>query len=217
MKHKKSLSFFLVAVLTLFLLLAGCMGRKYVEKRTFLLDVSRNGAVSPSESNGVLRVRTLRVSPQYENKGFVYRTGDMSYRSDFYNEFFTSPDSMITEKVREWLAGSGLFQNVVDFSGQVEPTHILEGEVIDLYGDYARGTQPRAVLAIGLLLLHDVSGRSEIVLQKRYRKEVPLKGDSPEDLVEGWTKALRQVLTDFERHLRETLSKSRHQQESARI
>jgi len=111
MKRTRSWSISLMAVLALFLLLAGCMGRRYVEKRTFLLDVSRDGTVSTAERNVVLRVRTLRVSPRYEGKGFVYRMANFNYESDFYNEFFTSPDSMITEEVRQWLAESGLFQN----------------------------------------------------------------------------------------------------------
>ena len=43
--------------------------------------------------------------------------------------------SMIAEEVREWVAGSGLFQNVANASGRVEPDHLLEGRITALYGD----------------------------------------------------------------------------------
>lgn len=181
-----------------------------MEKQTFLLDASRNQAGSPSESKAILRVRTLRVSPRYEGKSFVYRTGDLSYESDYYNEFFTPPDTMVTEEVREWLAASGLFGQVVDFTGEVEHTHILEGEVIDLYGDYSErgGSRPKAALGIEFLFVEDVSGQPKLIFQKRYRKAVPVQGTAPAALVQGWNEALQKILTDLEGDLRESVLKT---------
>jgi ABC-type uncharacterized transport system auxiliary subunit len=208
MKRIKTLAICILAVVTVPFLVLGCMGRRHVEKDTFVLDVSRSAAGSLSGSDAVLRVRTLRVSPRYEGKGFVYRTGDLSYKSDYYNQFFAQPDAMITEEVREWLERSGLFRQVLDYTAQVEHTHILEGEVLDLYGDFSRGIQPKASLGMEFFFLEDVSGRSRAIFQKRYRKEVPLKGDSAEALVKGWNEALANILTDLERDLRETAFKA---------
>lgn len=202
MRQNRLLAIF-VSVLMLGFLVSGCMSRKYVERRSYALEISRDEVASPSESEAVLRVRTFRVSPRYEGKRLVYRS-DGSYESDFYNEFLTSPDTMITEEVRQWLAGSGLFQQVVDFSGQIEPTHILEGTVTDLYGDFSEGSQPRAALQMEFFLIQEVSGRSRVVFQNRYRQEVRIKRDSPEELVQGWNQALTYILADFERDLRET-------------
>ncbi|MBW2057559.1 MAG: membrane integrity-associated transporter subunit PqiC [Deltaproteobacteria bacterium] len=206
MTKKSTLSVFLAGLLVFLSVLPGCLSRSYVEKHTYMLDVSRDGEVAPPENGIVLRVRKLRISPQYEGTGFVYRTGDLSYQSDFYNEFFTSPDSMITEEVLAWLAKSGLFQHVVDYTDQMESTYVVEGTITDLYGDYSRGTQAKGVMAVELFFIEDVAGRSRILLQKRYRREIPLKGDSPEALVEGWNKALQHILRQFESDLRETLS-----------
>jgi len=149
MKHRLPSTLFVCFVI-FFPLLPGCLGVQpsLPEKHTFVLDVSRQSESVPPQSEAVLRIRTFGISPQYEGRGFVYRTGDLSYQSDFYNEFLTSPGSLIAEQVRQWLADSGIFGQVVDFSGQVAPTHILKGKVIDLYGDYSRGTQPRAALEI---------------------------------------------------------------------
>jgi cholesterol transport system auxiliary component len=199
-----------VGVLVLLLFLTGClgMGRNSVEKRTFVLNAGRQGEVGSSATGAILRVRKFRVSPRYEGKGFVYRTGDLRFESDFYREFFTPPASLITEEVRKWLAESGPFEVVMDLSGQTGPMYILEGEIIDLYGDYNRGSLPRAVMDIRFFLINDVSGRSEMVFQKRYRKEPPLKSDSPDALVQGWNEALSQILTDLERDLRQVVLKT---------
>jgi uncharacterized lipoprotein YmbA len=192
-----------VAVVALTLMLSGCMSRQYVEKQTFGLEVSR-GQPATAESEAILRVRTFRVSPRYEGKKFVYRGESLSYETDFYNEFLTSPDTMITEEVRQWLADSGLFQQVVGFSGQVQPTHILEGTITDLYGDFSeRGSPGRAALQIEFYLSEDIAGRSEPVFHNRYRQEVRIQKDSPEELVQGWNRALARILTDFEEDLRE--------------
>jgi cholesterol transport system auxiliary component len=192
-----------MAVFALIFIVSGCMSRQYVKRQTFALEVSRGEAAS-SESQAILRVRTFRVSPRYEGKQFVYREDTLSYESDFYNGFLTSPDTMITEEVRQWLADSGLFEQVVDFVGQVTPTHILEGEITDLYGDYTRdrGTQPKAAMAIRFFLINDIGGRMEIVFQKHYRREVPVKGETATALVDGWNNALEKILTDFEADLR---------------
>ncbi len=203
MKRIKTSSICFLAVVAVPIVVSGCMGRKYVERDTYALDVSRPGPVSSFETDAVLRVRTLRVSPRYESKGFVVRSGDLSYKSDYYSQFLVSPDTMITEEVREWLEGSGLFRQVIDYTGQVEHTHVLEGEVIDLYGDFSRGTQPKAVMAVRFLFIHDTPGRSESLLQKHYRRELPIGIDTGEALVEGWNKALKHILTDLERDLRE--------------
>ncbi len=197
------MSIFVVGTVIVPFLAAGCMKRQYVKRDTYALDVSRPGPVSSVETDAVLRVRTLRVSPRYESKSFVYRSGDLSYETDYYNQFFASPDIMITEEVREWLQGSGLFRQVFDYTGQAEHTHVLEGEVIDLYGDFSRGTQPKAAIDVRFRLIRDTPGRSEILFQKHYRRELPVGIDTAEALVGGWNKALEDILTDLEKDLRE--------------
>jgi uncharacterized lipoprotein YmbA len=196
---------FWTVCLTVVLILVGCAGRSAVERSTFVLDVARSGEASASGSDGVLRVRTLRVSPKYEGKGFVYRSGDLLFETDYYNQFFTPPDTMITEEVRDWLLSSGLFRQVVDYTGQAEHTHILEGEVLELYGDYSErgGSRPKAALGIEFFFMEDVSGESKVLLQKRYRRSVPAQGQAPSAMVQGWNDALEKILMDLEEDLGE--------------
>jgi cholesterol transport system auxiliary component len=209
MKRKTLLT---IGIFILFSLSTGCINleRSYIEKRYFILEASSDVNISSPDSNTVLTVRRLRVSAKYEDKGFVYRLKELSYESDFYNEFFISPVSMFTEEIRKRLAVSGLFKHVVDPSSLLDSTYVLEGAVTALYGDYRVSTAPKAVMEIQFLLLQETDSNPKIIFQSQYHKEEPLKGNTPDALVKSWNEALSQILTEFETDLKENLPKTKH-------
>lgn len=185
-------------------LLNGCMdfGKEIPEKRFFMLDVSRQGPESRTEGRGVLKVRRFRISPEFDGKGFVYQIGPTGYESDYYNEFFIPPAEMITEKVREWLEGSGLFKNVVRASSGLEANYLLEGEILSLYGDYREGAESRAALKMQLRFFREAESHTEVIFSTKYQMSVPLKEKTPEELVSGWNEGLRQILTALESEIK---------------
>lgn len=201
-----------IGIFILFFLLSGCINleRSYIEKRYFVLEASRDEDISSPDTDAILKVRRFRVSAKYEGKGLVYRTRDLSYESDFYNEFFIPPASMFTEEIRKRLAGAGLFKHVVDTSSLLDSTYILEGAVTALYGDYRVNTAPKAVMEIKFLLLQETDTNPEIAFQRQYHKEEPLKGNTPDALVKSWSTAFNLILTEFETDLKENLSKTKH-------
>ena len=196
---------FFIGHLALPFFLTGCFNfnKSFPEKRFYVLSASRGEGLLLSQSDAVLRIRRFRVSPRFEGKGFVYRKGNLNYASDFYNEFFTSPASMIAEEVDKWLKGSGLFQYVLSSSSPVEPTVELEGVINALYGDFRDTQVPKAVLEIQFYLVRNVSSRPVIVFQKTYHEEIFIKGNSPDALVTGWNLALEHILTKFETNLKD--------------
>ena len=203
MMMKKTSIIFFIGLLVLSFFLTGCFNfnKNYPEKHFFVLSAKRGEKFPASKSDAILRVSRFRVSPGFEGKSFVYRKGDSNYTSDFYNEFFISPAPMITEEVRKWLTGSGLFQLVMSSSSPVEPTMELEGVISALYGDYRNTEVPKAVLEIQFLLVGDVSSQPVIVFQKTYHEEAHIKGNSPDSLVAGWNLALEHILTQLETDL----------------
>ncbi len=197
--------FLIISILTfiLFPLLAGCVNleKSYPGKRYFMLDVSPNKDIVSHDSEKALTVRRIRVTPKYGGKGLVYRLGELSYESDFYNEFFISPVSMFTEEIRKRLSGSGLFKFVVAPSSILDTTYILESMVTSLYGDYRVKTAPKAVMEIQFFLLHETDNSPNIIFQNRYHKEESLKGNTPEALVTSWNSVFNQILSEFESDL----------------
>jgi len=207
---RKTLLILTFGIFILFPLSIGCVNleRSYIEKHYFVLDSSPAEDISSPDTGKVITVRRLRVSPKYEGKGLVYRLKELSYETDYYNEFFISPVSMFTEEIRKRLAGSGLFKNVVDPSSLLDSTYVLEGAVTALYGDYRASTAPKAVMEIQFLILQQTDVNPEIVLQRQYHKEEPLNGSTPDALVKSWNTALNQILTEFENDLKEYISKT---------
>jgi cholesterol transport system auxiliary component len=196
------------AVLLPFLFCSACVSleRSYPEKRYFVIDVGDSAQPSKAEGNQTLLVSGLRISPRYADKSFVYRTSEAGYESDFYNQFLTSPDTMLSEEVRKGLAASPAFKYVIGPSNQLQPNYILEGSVNALYGDFRNLNAPSAVLEIEFFLHNEVSANPGVVMQKRYMKTVPLSGRSPDALVKGWSHALGAILTDLNTDLQKVKS-----------
>jgi len=187
------------AALLLFVLSAGCVSleRSYPEKRYFVVELAENTQRSNPAGDQTLLVSGLRVSPRYADKSFVYRTSEAGYESDFYNQFLTSPDIMLSEELRKGLAASPAFKYVVGPSSQLQPNYVLEGSVNALYGDFRNLDKPTAVLEIEFFLHNEDIVNPGIVLQKRYTKTASISGRSPEALVKGWSQALGAILTEL--------------------
>jgi uncharacterized lipoprotein YmbA len=181
----------------LLIVLSGCVSfeRNYPDQHYFVLEVKRNVNPSTTPGNGVVEVADVRISPRYTEKSFVYRTSEARYESDFYNQFLVAPAVLITEEIRKGLAQSHVFRHVIGSSNQLQPTLVLEAAVNDLYGDFRNGSAPKAVLEIEFFLSKETDSRPQIIMEKRYAKSVDLSGRSPEALVQGWNRALEEILT----------------------
>jgi cholesterol transport system auxiliary component len=201
--------FLIIFTLTLmvFPFLTGCINldKSYPGKRYFVLHASSDKDISSHDTGKILTVRRIRVIPRYEGKGLVYRLDELSYESDFYNEFFISPVSIFTEEIRKRLSNAGLFKHVIAPSSIIDSTYILEGTVTSLYGDYRVKTAPKAVLGIQFFLLHETGNSPNIIFQNRYHKEEPLNDNTPDALVKSWNSVFNQIMSEFESDLTNNL------------
>lgn len=172
----------------------GCLDLKksYPEKRSFVLDVGAPPQETPANGAIVLKINKLRVSPLFAGRAMVYRVADLQYESDFYDEWFVAPGTLVTQQVHQWLSRSAGFETVVVGTNHVEPTHLLEGTVTEFYGDFRAA--PRAVLGLELHLLDALHERQ--FFRRTYHQDVPLSDQSSDALARGLTEALRAVLVD---------------------
>lgn len=178
----------------------GCLDFKksYPEKRSFVLDVGTPPQAPAAKGAIVLKINKFRVSPLFAGRAMVYRVADLQYESDFYDEWFVAPGTLVTQQVQRWLSNSAGVQQVMIGTNHVEPTHLLEGTVTDFYGDF-RGA-PRAVLGLELQVL-DAVHEHQSVLRRTYRQEMPLADRSPDALAQGLTEALRAILIDVAKEI----------------
>jgi cholesterol transport system auxiliary component len=186
------------------LLAAGCVGsalkRPPVEKRYYDLEVRRSGTQAPRAGAPLLGVRRVQVSPRYEGRELVYRTGPADFASDYYNLFFVSPAQMLTQDLRQWLDRSGLFARVVDAGSLARPDLTLEANVAVFCGDYAE-KPGKAVVEMQFLLLDEHSPDMAMLFSRDYRRETALAGSEPKDLVAGLRQAVSAIYADLEKDL----------------
>ena len=186
------------------ILASGCGDRQAYEKKHYILKAVRHGDSIRTEIDSILEVRRFTIDSAFAGKGLVYRTGEFEYEPDFYNEFLISPAAMITDKMRNWLAESGLFGAVPDVGSLVDPTHVIEGNITALYGDFRDRSSPKAVMEMRFFLLKvKTTGESTPIFGKTYKVTVDIESENPQDLVKAIDKCLEDVLTSLEKDLSE--------------
>jgi cholesterol transport system auxiliary component len=183
------------------LLLCGCsLSKAYPAKSYYFLSATRNAADRPPQAK-VLRVQRLEISSAFAGKGLVSRLSEVEYESDYYAEFFTRSNDMITEQLVSWLRESGQFQEVIGEASTLPAEWVIEGVIDGLYADLRDVAQPKAVLSFQIRVIDDRGRRPEVMATRKYsRSEVVPSSRSP-DLVQGWNRALEALFSEVEEDL----------------
>ena len=189
------------AFLLLALLSSGCLSRPAPAKHQFVLVAARPGQPPGRSRDIVLAVRSFTADPVYNSRGLVYRKGESEYESDFYNEFLIAPQDLISSQTRNWLAQSGLFKTVLEPGSLLQATHILEGNVLALYGDLHGQNLPQAVLQVRVFLVANQGSTLQLVFTRDYRASRQAQQKTADALVAAWDQCLAQILSELEKDL----------------
>ena len=189
------------SILILLVLAMGCpsVNKSYPERTFYLLELSGPKQTMSTISGATLDVNRFSISPRSDGRQFIYRTTNLEFEEDFYNQFFRPPDNLIAEAVREWLDQSGLFQDVLTPISQAIGDYIIEGNIIELYGDYRNQSAAQAVIRIQFFLLKTSEDGSEpsILFGKTYNSTKSIGTAAPQNLMNGWNSALEEILDEF--------------------
>lgn len=193
---------------------AGCkLQRAALPERTFVLQAPRVEASEGHAAGGVLLIRQFRVAPAFESRAFVIRRGESEFVTDAYHAFLLSPAAMLTELFASWVRNLGVFATVTTGGTQIPPTHALEGEVQELYGDYRDTAQAAGVLGVQMRLLHPLGGAAtSVIWQRTVRRAVALPHADATSLVEGWNQAVAEICREFEPLLSQRIPERRSPQ-----
>ena len=180
------------------LLGAGCSGvlaRQPLEKQRFVLAPGRTDPVSGQRA-GVLRVGVVRASTPFQNRGFVHRTGDESFKSDFYNEFAAPPGILLRDVLVEWLRDGTHFETVVQGS-EAPSDWLLEVDLESLYADLRDDAAPHVAIGITVRLLDAHTRGAAIAFQQHYAVRKPAADASSPALAAAWNRALARTLGEL--------------------
>ncbi len=184
----------------------GCAPQEPYNKKHYILRAERQGQPLADGTEKVLEVRHFTIDSAFSGRGLVYRTGPLRYDTDFYNEFLASPEVMIADKVRHWMAESKLFKRVVEGGSYTEPTHVLEANVIALYGDFRDRAAPEAVLKMRIFVLDMTSDDApEVVFGETYEVSHRIEGGDPDGVVAAMDACLVRILQSLESDLAKAL------------
>ena len=186
------------------MILSGCGPKRIAyNQRNFVIETSRNRPQQKISKDVILNVQNFSIDVAFSSKSLVYRKGQSEYETDFYNQFLIRPDDMITEKTRGWLSESGLFKLVLEPGSYTEATHMLEGNIIALYGDFSEDSSPKATAKIRFFLVK-LSDKS-VVFTNTYEAVSEFKDRTAESLIEAFGVCLTNILSDLEKDLQEQL------------
>jgi len=184
------------------LLAVGCarLSHEPVDKRYYQITPERTAARAAADKGTVLKVRRLSVSDLYSTRELVYRESQGRVESDYYNMFFVTPGDMLTQELRKWLRGSGLFSHVIEPGSMVVPGLTLEGVVNALYGDYTTDA-PAAVVEMQFFMVDESTAGNVIVFSADYTQRVPVSEPAPAELVKAMTRGVETIFTNLETDL----------------
>ena len=186
-----------------FLMLGGCAFFGSVDPpESYTLEVERIQERPSAEARErVLEVAPFRVTSRYQGQAFVYQGTHAQPWTDQRQQFLAPPQWLITEQASRYLRNSGLFGAVVEGESRLHVTHLLEGAVTALYGNFSNPADPRAVLEIQFFLI-DPRDSAKVMFQTGFRTEAEIAEAMPQALVKGWESGLELMLQSLENDLR---------------
>lgn len=174
--------------------------RPPVGPTTWMVSPDRTAPPRQARTDIWLKMGSVSVTPPFDGRSLVYRTGDQRYEKDFYNVYATIPAEMIGNAERQWMNKANIFSSTVGQSNSLFPYYYLQATVEEFYGDYRK--QPEAVVSVEFFLSATNAGKANpLIGANRYTKRVALKGNDPEALVLGLQEALAQILSEYENQL----------------
>jgi ABC-type uncharacterized transport system auxiliary subunit len=204
--HFRALPLILLLMATL---PAGCLRleKPALSQNSYVLSAERTPEVRAPGGDAVLQVLPVHVAAPFAGRRFVYRRDELRFETDFYQEFLAPPGSLVQEEAVRWLDQSGLFATVGTSAGPLPPTHLLQGRLTALYGDIRPGQPAAAVCQIRFMLLRQQTANDSLLFERTYRQAIPLNDKKPRSLMQGWNKALSNILQALEKDIIQALAK----------
>jgi hypothetical protein len=182
----------------------GCvhLRKSFPDIKTYCLDAGPGDYAAYTGAVISVRLKPFSVVPQFADRYLTYRADEIRYESDFYHQLMASPAVMIQDQAQGWLKGSPAIAFVLPADVTANPYYLIDGKVLEFYGDYRRSDEPKAVLKMEWTVSKSDLEGVKVLFQKVYPEAISIPETSPQRLVEGWNQALVKILSEFEGDLR---------------
>jgi ABC-type uncharacterized transport system auxiliary subunit len=190
--------------------LAGCSvlpERPYQEVQRFALDPERPQRATAPGNAPVLLVRPLRSAPGLDVRGLRMVEADGQVSTAYWQEWAATPVDLVEEAMRRWLTASGMFRAVTQPGSRLRPDVVLEGELIRLQAEPAKGTATAAISTLLLTEPQSVAQEARILGQFVAEGTAPIPGGTGRDgaaagdAAAAMSAALAEALAALERRI----------------
>jgi len=169
-------------------------------KALFLLNLEPEVSTRIAALPGCLQLRTVAVQSSFAGTALLYRTGEVTFEKDYYNQFLTAPDQQLNDLLPLRLRSAGV---VLCGNGTNSSTKhlILEPHLEALYADFRTPAAPTAVAKMRFVVIElDRSCHcSTVVLDKTVEAAIPLpEKPSAETVVKAMSEAINTVLAQLD-------------------
>ena len=191
----------------------GCLSRPNLDEQTFAFSAPALLSTNGSANHRVLGIKSLQISPPFDARSFVYRTGEFAYERDPYARFLGLPAEQLAVPVSEILSRDGCFSEVVEADSAVKSDALVDITVSQLYGDIRNPKTPFAVLAMRVTFLEATNSLpGGLILQQDCSRRIPMTSTAPAALMAGWNRALVEILAEVASDFRgQAINERRHQ------
>jgi len=191
-RNSHAIAFALAAALPI---AAGCafLERPAPSGSQYLLMIPVQAPVAGSKL-GTAMVARFSAIPPFDERGFLYKTTDGTWRVDGYNGFMSDPSDMLCEGFARGLEQSGRFTMVGIEGISVQCDLTLEGIIEGFYADYTGADGPAAVVEVLTYLLDGRGSRIGLVAQMRGKGRAAIASDKPGDIASAFAAASAQAI-----------------------
>jgi cholesterol transport system auxiliary component len=188
---------FLTLLLVCTGVLTGCLSRPSLNPQTFSFNSAAPAVTNAPAGRPVLGIKKLDVAAPFDDRSFVYRTGEFAYTHDPYARFLVAPGEELLAPLRAGLAGQGDFSTVVGIGSALKSDVLTEITISQLYGDFRQPNNPQAVLSVRFTFYNATNGVAvQSIFQKEYSRRQPIKPTSAAALMRGWNQALGEIVNE---------------------
>ena len=199
-------------LLIVMLLMSGCSTfgggtEQAVEaKHYYVLDVDRGIRANPQVTKRVLRLEPVILTSQFRGKKILFKVGDNEYQAQEDHQFLLPPQAMFTEQVKRWLEKTGIFTEITTDVNKPADM-VMKTAVTAFYGDAREGFTPQSVLEMQFFLLSAAAeNKGQVIFQTGLRIDLDVEKITPANVVNGWKKSLKKILSTIESDLSDYFS-----------
>lgn len=127
-----------------------------------------------------VQIGTVKVAPQFETAGFVYRKGEFEYENDYYNRFLISPSAIIAEQTERFFFSE---------KGYKQETFELNAKVTELCADFNK-----TPAQLKMEVIFDIRREGLEYAKEKISRAVELNDNSPEAFMKAVKNAHFQIL-----------------------